>query len=240
DFAVRVRQLGPLAPCTEHQIQASSSPDLRERDGHAALSSNSSSRRIQATTWSSPWPVFRLVNTNGRSPRMRRASRAMTPRSAPTYGARSILLMTSRSDRVTPGPPLRGTLSPPARPRPLAPPRRVDAVDRRIHELGAEARRQVVAAALDEQQLHARKPRRQQIERLEIGRRVLADRRVRAPARLDADDAIRRQRLAANEELHVFLREDVVGHHGNLVPVAHVLAQTVEQRRLAGANGPAD
>ena len=40
--------------------------------------------------------------------------RAITERSAPTRGARSTLLITSRSDRVTPGPPFRGTLSPPA------------------------------------------------------------------------------------------------------------------------------
>ena len=49
----------------------------------------------------------------GQTPRIVFASRAMTSRSAPTCGARSILLMTSRSDRVTPGPPLRGILSPP-------------------------------------------------------------------------------------------------------------------------------
>ena len=50
----------------------------------------------------------------GHSPRILAASRAMTSRSAPTASARSILLMTRRSDCVTPGPPLRGTLSPPA------------------------------------------------------------------------------------------------------------------------------
>ena len=53
------------------------------------------------------------VKRNGRSPRAAFESRAMTSRLAPTCGARSILLMTSRSDRVTPGPPLRGILSPP-------------------------------------------------------------------------------------------------------------------------------
>ena len=47
-------------------------------------------------------------------PRIRAASRSITERSAPTAGARSVLLMTSRSDWVMPGPPLRGTLSPPA------------------------------------------------------------------------------------------------------------------------------
>jgi urease accessory protein len=46
--------------------------------------------------------------------RMRVASSAITSRLAPTSGARSILLMTSRSERVMPGPPLRGILSPAA------------------------------------------------------------------------------------------------------------------------------
>ena len=49
-----------------------------------------------------------------RGPRMRLASVAMTSSEAPTMGARSILLMTSRSDLVMPGPPLRGILSPAA------------------------------------------------------------------------------------------------------------------------------
>ena len=47
------------------------------------------------------------------SPRIFRESRSITPRSAPTSGARSVLLMTSRSDCVMPGPPFRGILSPP-------------------------------------------------------------------------------------------------------------------------------
>ena len=40
------------------------------------------------------------------------ASRSITSSEAPTIGARSILLMTSRSERVMPGPPFRGILSP--------------------------------------------------------------------------------------------------------------------------------
>ena len=44
--------------------------------------------------------------------RMRLASRSMTARSAPTWGARSVLLITSRSERVIAGPPLRGIFSP--------------------------------------------------------------------------------------------------------------------------------
>ena len=52
------------------------------------------------------------------------------------------------------------------------------------------------------------------VERVEVHRRVLADRRVRAAAGLHADDAVGRQRLAAHEELHVLAREDVVGDDG--------------------------
>src|ERR1700745_261477 len=109
-------------------------------------------------TPSRPSRVFRFVNTNGFSPRMRRASRAMTPRSAPTNGARSILLMSSRSERGTPGPPLRGVVSRPA--------------------------------ALEKHQGGVGKPGVRLVHGLEIDRRVLADRRVRAAAGLDADDAI--------------------------------------------------
>src|SRR5277367_5730790 len=39
---------------------------------------------------------------------------SITSSDAPTYGARSILLITSRSERMIPGPPLRGILSPSA------------------------------------------------------------------------------------------------------------------------------
>src|ERR1051326_1955293 len=85
----------------------------RERQLEAAGDSSSNSRCIHAMTSCTPVPFLMLVKTNGRSPRIFFESRAMTSRSAPTCGARSILLMTSRSDRVTPGPPLRGILSPP-------------------------------------------------------------------------------------------------------------------------------
>ena len=40
--------------------------------------------------------------------------RGLTPSEAPTIGAKSILLITKRSERVMPGPPLRGIFSPPA------------------------------------------------------------------------------------------------------------------------------
>src|ERR687885_736926 len=71
-----------------------------------------------ARTWdtipSTPSPLRRLLKTTGRSPRARPASRSITSSDAPTCGARSILLMTRRSERAIPGPPLRGILSPAA------------------------------------------------------------------------------------------------------------------------------
>ena len=72
---------------------------------------------------------------------------SITSRSAPTYGARSVLLMTSRSERVMPGPPLRGIFSPPAD---------VDHVDRQVGEIGREGRGEVVAAGFDEDRRRGR------------------------------------------------------------------------------------
>src|SRR5215831_12564044 len=63
---------------------------------------------------STPSPLFKFEKTKGRFPRIVSVSASMTPRFAPTRGAKSILLMTRRSDRVMPGPPLRGIFSPSA------------------------------------------------------------------------------------------------------------------------------
>src|SRR5919202_2705454 len=70
--------------------------------------------RTWATILSTPSPLRRLLKTRGRSPRTRRASRSITSSDAPTCGARSILLMTRRSERMMPGPPFDGILSPAA------------------------------------------------------------------------------------------------------------------------------
>ena len=55
-----------------------------------------------------------LVKIKGLVPRIFIESLSITFKSAPTKGAKSILLMTSKSDLVIPGPPLRGILSPSA------------------------------------------------------------------------------------------------------------------------------
>src|SRR6266851_4795748 len=59
-------------------------------------------------------------------------------------------------------------------------------------------------------------------------------------AGLDAHDALGRQRAGAGEELRVLPRIDVVGHDGHAITVAHVLAEAVDERGLAGADGAAD
>ena len=65
------------------------------------------------TTSATPMLFVTCVKTNGPSPRILRASRSITLRSAPMSGARSVLLMMRRSDWVIPGPPFLGILSPP-------------------------------------------------------------------------------------------------------------------------------
>src|SRR6202011_5228679 len=70
--------------------------------------------RTQASTGRAVGSSVSEINVKGRFCLTAAASRRITSRSAPTSGARSVLLTTSRSEYVTPGPPLRGTLSPPA------------------------------------------------------------------------------------------------------------------------------
>jgi hypothetical protein len=63
---------------------------------------------------------------------------------------------------------------------------------------------------------------------------------VRAAAGLDTHDALGRQSAGAGEELGVLLGVDVVGDRRDLVAVAHVLAQAIHQRGLAGADRATD
>jgi hypothetical protein len=86
----------------------------RRSDGPLLYVSSIPSRTTNAATASTPSPWRTQVKTKGRWPRILRASRSITSSDAPTCGARSVLLITSRSDRVIPGPPFRGILSPPA------------------------------------------------------------------------------------------------------------------------------
>src|SRR5204863_3429912 len=104
-----------LAPAVEafvgldldDQLVAVANPDDEGRDGSdlhdaiapAAVGSVSPPRwTMKSTIASRPCPERMLVKTKGRDPRILRASRSITSREAPTSGARSILLMTRRSE----------------------------------------------------------------------------------------------------------------------------------------------
>src|ERR1700726_3504880 len=96
---------------------------------------------------STPSPVFRLVKTKGRSPRIRLASLSMISSLAPTSGARSILLMTRGVGGGGPRPPFcRGFFAGGD----------VDDIDRQIGQLGREGRGKVVASRLDQDQIEIR------------------------------------------------------------------------------------
>ena len=180
-------------------------------------------------TSSTPSPVLQRVNTTGPPWRMRRASRAMTSRLAPTCGARSILLIDEQIALRDAGPALA---------RDLVAAGDVDDVDREVGELAAVLRGEVVAAALDEEELGL--VAHELLERVEVRRDVLADRGVRAAAGLDGADLRGGQRFVAVEELGVLAREDVVGHDAERDAVAQLPAQREHERGLAAADRAAD
>ena len=171
--------------------------------------SSSPSRITKAATASTPSPSRMQVKTNGRSPRILRASRSITSSDAPTCG-REIGLV----DDQQIGPGDAGA----ALARDLVAAGDVDHVERQVGQLGAEGGGQVVAAALDDDEVERRgSVRDSAVDGVEVDRRVLADRGVRAAAGLDADDALLGQRAAAHQELRVLLGVDVVGDDGDLV-----------------------
>jgi len=78
----------------------------------------------------------------------------------------------------------------------------VNDIDVKVGQFRAVCRRQIVAAALDEEQLRL-VLRLQRLQGAQVGRDVLADRSVRTAARLDGADAIdgREGRVAVQELL---------------------------------------
>src|SRR5260370_155814 len=186
----------------------------------------SSTKRAMVST---PSPARRLLNTNGRVPRMRLASRSMTVSEAPTWGARSILLrqVGARDARAAFG-------------RNLVAGGDVDDIKRQVRKLRRKCRRQVVAAGFDQNEIERRKFLLHLCDRGEIDRGVLADRGVRTAAGLDAGDAFRRKCPGPYEVFGVPLGVDVVGDRRNLVAGAQPLAQGVHQPGLARADRAAD
>jgi hypothetical protein len=68
----------------------------------------------------------------------------------------------------------------------------------------------------------------------------LANGGMRAASGFDADDTIRGQGLHAHQGLGILLGIDVVGDDGDRETLPHRLAELFRQRRLAGADRPAD
>ena len=162
---------------------------------------------------------------------MRRESRSMTSSDAPTMGARSILLMMSRSERVMPGPALA---------RNLVARGNVDHVEREVGQLRTEGGGQIVAAAFDENHVEVAEATGESLDRLEIDRCIFPNCRMRTAAGFDTDDALGRKRLVAHQERGVLLRVDVVGHHGDFEAPAQRATQGERQGGLARANRAAD
>ena len=117
--------------------------------------------------------------------------------------------------------------------------RDVDDVNRVVDELAAVLRREVVTAALDDQQIGTN-PRHEISERQQVRADVLADRGVRAAAGFDGSDLRGGKRFVAVEELGILAREDVVGDHAEPERVAQLAAQREHQRGLAAADRTAD
>ncbi len=132
---------------------------------------------------------------------------------------------------MTPGPPLRGTLSPP------------DTSSTKICRSArpaGERRGEVVAAALHQHQVKRPEALLQVLHRVQVRRDVIADRGVRAAAGPHRDDPVQVEHARPAQEVRVLGRVDVVGDHGEGDVVPQRPAQRRDQRRLARADGPAD
>src|SRR3546814_4041628 len=84
----------------------------------------------------------------------------------------------------------------------------VDDIDGDVGQLGTEGSRQIVAAAFDQDQVERRKGAVQLPYRRKVYRSVLADRRVRASAGLDAQYPLGRQRSRPGQEFGILRSEE--------------------------------
>jgi hypothetical protein len=195
------------------------------------VTSTAPASMIKAAISATPWSSLRLLNTNGRVPRMRRASSSITDEAC-THQRREVYLVYDQE--------VGARDTGPAFAWDLVARRDIDDVDRQIGQLRAEGRGQVVTPRFDEDDIEIGKTPAHLGDGGKIGRGILADRRVRAAARLDPDDTLGQQRARSRQELGVLLGVDVVGNYRELEPLAHPLAQAVDQRRLAGTDRTAD
>src|SRR5262249_27117408 len=113
-------------------------------------------------------------------------------------------------------------------------------VDRQIGELGRKSRGQIVAARFNEYHVEIGKTFAHVSHGREIGRRILADRGVWTAAGLDTGNTLRREGPGADQIFGIPLCVDVVGNRGDVVALAHALAQRVHERGLARSHGTSD
>lgn len=123
--------------------------------------------------------------------------------------------------------------------RHLVPAADINHVNDKVGQLPAVVGGEVVAAALNEQQVGAELDV-QVLERGQVGAYVLAHGGVGTAARLDGADARGGEGLVLGEELGVLAGKNVVGDGGDVVGGAQGVAQGQHQGRLAAADGTAD
>ena len=176
--------------------------------------------RIVSTTSGSPRRSLIQVNSVLPSPRIMAASLAMTSKSAPTISARSILLMTRRSDWVIPGPPFRGILSTTCD---------VDDVNRVIHQLPAEMRGKIISSAFHEQNVDSAAITNHEIlESRQIHADIISDGGMGTSAGFNCEDSLRFQGLVSGEEFRVLSSENVVCDNPQTVLVPKVRAECMQ------------
>ena len=171
------------------------------------------------------------IAATGSSPRRSLASRTMRSTSEPTKGARSVLLIVSRSARAMPGPPLRGMSSPAA-----------TSITKICTSASAGEKIAVrLSPPLSTKTTSSGPGRRLQLlDGLEVGGDVVADRGVRAAAGLHRGDPLDRQHAGGAQELGVLGRVDVVGDDAEAGLGRQRAAERGDQAALAGADGAAD
>jgi hypothetical protein len=109
-----------------------------------------------------------------------------------------------------------------------------------VHQAATEGGGQVIAAALDENQVEAREMVFEVLDCVKIGGDVVPDGGVRATAGLDGSYPLRRQDAVAKQEIRVLGCVDVVSDDRELQLGAERATEGRDERGLAGADRSAD
>ena len=116
----------------------------------------------------------------------------------------------------------------------------VEHEDLRVDERGRERRGEVVPAGLDEHKIQGREILLEVLDREEVHRHVVADRRVRAGAGLDGPDSRGVEHPGGAQHPGVLVGVDVVRHDAEGQLITEFAAQHPDERGLAGAHRPGD